>query len=74
MKTNEFLKDFVGDNEIVTVNASQLKKLIQQNENRNLLIDDLSKENALLKKAIQALKQQVEWENAQKPRHVDLRA
>lgn len=74
MKTNEFLKDFVGDNEIVTVNASQLKKLIQQNENRNLLIDDLSKENELLKKTIQALKQQVVWDNAQKPRHVDLRA
>lgn len=74
MKTNEFLKDFVGDNEIVTVNASQLKKLIQQNENRNLLIDDLSKENALLKKTIQALKQQVVWDNAQKHRHVDLRA
>lgn len=74
MKTNEFLKDFVGDNEIVTVNASQLKKLIQQNENRNLLIDDLSKENALLKKTIQALKQQVVWDNAQKHRHVDLMA
>ena len=74
MKTNEFLKDFIGDNEIVTVNASQLKKLIQQNENRNLLIDDLSKENALLKKTIQALKQQVEWENIKKHRHVDLRA
>ena len=26
MKTDEFLKDFIGDNEIVTVNASQLKK------------------------------------------------
>ena len=35
MKTNEFLKDFVGDNEIVTVNASQLKKLIQQLEEQN---------------------------------------
>ena len=74
MKTDEFLKDFVGDNEIVTVNASQLKKLIQRNENCNLLIDDLSKENALLKKTIQALKQQVEWENIKKHRHVDLRA
>lgn len=74
MKTDEFLKDFVGDNEIVTVNASQLKKLILQNENRNLLIDELSKENVFLKKTIQALKQQVEWENVQKHRHVDLRA
>lgn len=74
MKTDEFLKDFVGDNEIVTVNASQLKKLILQNENRNLLIDDLSKENVFLKKTIQALKQQVEWENIKKHRHVDLRA
>ena len=74
MKTNDFLKDFIGENEVVTVSAIQLKRLLLQQDQCTTIINDLKSENIALKKAIIALKQQVIWDEAQKPRHINLEA
>ena len=74
MKVDDFIKDFVGENEVVTVSAVQLKKLLLDNELLLALVDE--KENFIntQRRAISALKKQIELENTQKFRHIDLEA
>ena len=74
MNVGEFVKDFISDKEVVTVSAVQLKKLLLQQDRLQAIVSDLTNENIMLKKAILSLKQQVIWEESQKPRHINLEA
>ena len=74
MKTDDFLKDFIGESEVVTVSAVQLKKLLLEQDKYIILIGKLSQDNATLKKSVDALKQQLIWQESQKLRYIDLEA
>ena len=74
MKWQEFVKDFIGDNEVVEVKASSLKKMLLDNENMMKLLDGKDKQIEMQRRVIDTLKQQLVWEDAKKPRFIDLEA
>ena len=74
MKWQEFVKDFIGDNEVVEVKASSLKKMLLDNENMMNLLEEKDNLINTQRRVIDTLKQQIIWEDSKKPRFIDLEA
>ena len=74
MKWQDFVKDFIGDNEVVEVKATSLKKMLLDNEKIMLLIEEKDNLINTQRRVIDTLKQQIAWEETKKPRFIDLEA
>lgn len=72
MKLNEFLSEFWGK-ETVTVNAEELKELIQERNKLKTQNESLTRDNDSLKNQVKYYREKCVNLEAMQPLHIDLR-
>ena len=74
MNWQEFIKDFIPDNEIVTVKATSLKQWLVDFEKQTEIIDKKDAELSALRRKVSALEAKIQLLETERPRYIDLEA